>query len=217
MVISLSMCTADESDDPENSCDYTDLAVGIELIDGKAVATATGGEPPYQYVWEGDTEGSELTLTEEGDYEVVVTDARGCTVSGSFLMQGIPNLLGNWEMVVFNHSYPVGVYQNTYDGNCPNIIEYKQTMKGWFTFSEGNTFSYVWTDHLVMLNIFVDDNCEVIEDKPDTISYTTEEGQGTYFYNGIDYTLEYENGNREIVQTIESDRIKIYAEEYVRR
>ena len=53
--------------------------------DGSAIASSTGGNPPYNYVWNnsaGDV--NNITGLTPNDYSVTVTDAKGCTVTAVF-------------------------------------------------------------------------------------------------------------------------------------
>ena len=63
--------------------------------DGSAVAIATGGLPPYSYSWNTGASTNQIFNLCSGNYEVTVTDARGCQskdfmpVSGKFQITGI--------------------------------------------------------------------------------------------------------------------------------
>ena len=50
--------------------------------DGKAVANAKGGTPPYTYEWSNGVNSSTADGLDLGSYSLTVTDANGCTVSG---------------------------------------------------------------------------------------------------------------------------------------
>ncbi len=53
----------------------------FEFCDGGASVTASGGTPPYQYLWPtGDASAAIVDIC-AGDYVVTVTDSRGCTLS----------------------------------------------------------------------------------------------------------------------------------------
>ncbi len=53
------------------------------LTDGTATATPSGGTPPYQYQWNSNPTTPTITNLSPGNYAVTVTDANGCTKSGS--------------------------------------------------------------------------------------------------------------------------------------
>lgn len=64
------------------------MASGSGTLDGTAVATVSGGTAPYQYTWSGvaaQTDSMAVYL-DGGWYSVVVTDANGCSVSDSVLV-----------------------------------------------------------------------------------------------------------------------------------
>ncbi len=50
---------------------------------GSATATVNGGVAPYTYVWSNTASTSSVSGLTAGTYSVVVTDANGCTISGS--------------------------------------------------------------------------------------------------------------------------------------
>ena len=52
--------------------------------DGTASATPTGGKAPYSYLWSNGGTTQTITNLVPGLYTVVVTDANGCTTSGSY-------------------------------------------------------------------------------------------------------------------------------------
>ena len=51
--------------------------------DGKATAVPFGGTPPYTYLWNNGGTTAQITGLVAGTYTVTVTDAKGCTTSGS--------------------------------------------------------------------------------------------------------------------------------------
>ena len=60
--------------------------------DGAISSTVNGGTPPYSYLWDtGDTDPNLSGLT-AGIYALTVTDANGCTVEGSALVDQPPSL-----------------------------------------------------------------------------------------------------------------------------
>jgi len=62
--------------------DITSVACGSNC-DGTAEANASGGSAPYSYSWNTGATDSALTGLCAGVYDVTITDANGCTVSGS--------------------------------------------------------------------------------------------------------------------------------------
>ncbi len=66
-----------------NSTDETTAGAN----DGTATVQPTGGTPPYQYLWTGGQTTSTIENLPPGDYFIVVTDANGCTETGTVTVQ----------------------------------------------------------------------------------------------------------------------------------
>lgn len=59
-----------------------------QLADGELEAFVSGGTPPYNYSWSMNASTDALASGfPKGDYQVVVTDANGCTASGSQIVE----------------------------------------------------------------------------------------------------------------------------------
>ncbi|MCB9300606.1 MAG: T9SS type A sorting domain-containing protein [Lewinellaceae bacterium] len=58
--------------------------------DGAASVSASGGTPPYSYLWSTGATGANLSNLAAGAYTVTVTDAKGCTGSASITIQSFP-------------------------------------------------------------------------------------------------------------------------------
>lgn len=58
------------------------------LCDGSATLTATGGTPPYTYIWSTGAMGPTITGLCAGTYSVTVTDATGCSASSAATIMG---------------------------------------------------------------------------------------------------------------------------------
>lgn len=97
------MCTVDsliiisQPDALTLDLDYTDIT---DNTDGSATIGISGGIEPYNILWSnGDT-----TLTSEpldiGDFNVVVTDANGCSESISFIITGL-HILENTPVTIY--------------------------------------------------------------------------------------------------------------------
>ena len=71
-------------------------------MDGSATVMASGGTPPYSYLWNTANTGASITDLTAGTYEVMVTDANGCSVLGSVDI-GQPT-----ELIVTTMSQDVG-------------------------------------------------------------------------------------------------------------
>ncbi|MBL4755737.1 MAG: T9SS type A sorting domain-containing protein, partial [Flavobacteriales bacterium] len=83
-------CTATSTDVVGTSAGPSVTTTGTDAsclgcLDGTATANATGGTTPYTYLW--DDPGAQTTATANGlgagTYNVIVTDASGCTANGS--------------------------------------------------------------------------------------------------------------------------------------
>ncbi|MCB0637144.1 MAG: gliding motility-associated C-terminal domain-containing protein, partial [Lewinella sp.] len=61
-----------------------------EALDGVANATASGGTPPYTYVWSNGASGASAQNLGAGAYRVTVTDASGCTREGEVQLSAPP-------------------------------------------------------------------------------------------------------------------------------
>ncbi len=55
--------------------------------DGSVTATATGGVPPYKYLWATGALTTEINGLEAGVYAITVTDDKNCTASGQTILQ----------------------------------------------------------------------------------------------------------------------------------
>ncbi|MEZ4992772.1 MAG: SdrD B-like domain-containing protein [Saprospiraceae bacterium] len=60
--------------------------------DGSATATPNGGTPPYVYVWSNGANTATIDGLEPGMYSVTVTDAAGCSDTGSVLLNEAPGV-----------------------------------------------------------------------------------------------------------------------------
>jgi hypothetical protein len=62
-------------------------------LDGELKAIPTGGTGPYFYLWENGSTGQNLNQLSSGDFEVTVTDANGCTFTGTgTVSQAVPQV-----------------------------------------------------------------------------------------------------------------------------
>lgn len=75
-----------------SNCDNSTLAVTTSTIASTVTATATGGQPPYTFLWSNATTGSTVINPPEGNYTVTVTDAANCTASTTTIIS--PPLVG---------------------------------------------------------------------------------------------------------------------------
>jgi len=64
--------------------DYSNFNIScFDEMDGAIDATATGGTPPYQYLWSDGSRLEDIELLSEGTYTLTVTDANSCLDSAS--------------------------------------------------------------------------------------------------------------------------------------
>lgn len=67
------------------------------FADGKATATATGGQQPYLFQWSGNQQQGELVDVPAGKYFVTVTDAKGCSAIDSVEINEPPAINLIWK------------------------------------------------------------------------------------------------------------------------
>jgi hypothetical protein len=101
---------------------FETLATGV----GEAEVSATGGTPPYDYLWSNGQTGATATLAADGAYTVTVTDSNGCSVTANFSTPVsvseiyedkfivFPNPAENNLNVhsVFEHDYVIDIYSS---------------------------------------------------------------------------------------------------------
>lgn len=66
-------------------------------LTGSIITTASGGSAPYTYLWSNGATTANLTLIGVGTYSVLVTDALGCTATGTWTISGplTPLIIGS--------------------------------------------------------------------------------------------------------------------------
>ena len=66
-----------------------------QLADGRLEAFVSGGTPPYNYVWSENSSTDALAIGfGKGEYQLVVTDANGCTTSSSQIVEeAVPKIV----------------------------------------------------------------------------------------------------------------------------
>ena len=60
---------------------------------GSATATPTSGTAPYNYVWVPNGNTQTISNLCSGTYNVTITDANGCTISGSVTLTNPPQIV----------------------------------------------------------------------------------------------------------------------------
>ena len=121
--------TITEPDSLQLHSSITDATVS-GLNNGSVNITVSGGVPPYSFVWSNGETTEDITSLSAGSYQVTITDANLCNVSGSF----------NVDLLMFN---PLDVSQNVSDPNCPGACNGSIDL----TVSGGiPPFSYSWSN-----------------------------------------------------------------------
>lgn len=73
--------------------DYNGFGVScVDSQDGSLSAIASGGNPPYNFLWNNGSGQAQVGSLFAGIYRVTVTDANGCAVSGDFVLTQPPPL-----------------------------------------------------------------------------------------------------------------------------
>ncbi|MEM6396006.1 MAG: gliding motility-associated C-terminal domain-containing protein [Bacteroidota bacterium] len=86
--------------------DQIDPELGLD--NGSITATVSGGTPPYDFSWSTGQNSSTIDNLSAGDYELVVTDANGCTINlSASLVEPIP----------------LSVMISSLDNRCPGVCE----------------------------------------------------------------------------------------------
>ncbi|PZR03605.1 MAG: hypothetical protein DI539_26125 [Flavobacterium psychrophilum] len=145
------------------------------------------------------------------------------THSGAFSVQ-VKNanpLIGTWNMQSFNNGFLPGQYVSTYGFElCPNIVTGGYTTQYLtLTFTESN-FNQTGSDIIVNGNVSKDENCNVIQDLPDTSTTDNYSEDGTYTLNGNTITINSPGDPEPGVETITfitPDKIKIGGDVFVRQ
>ncbi|MHA3789400.1 hypothetical protein ACX0HA_14410 [Flavobacterium hauense] len=157
---------------------------------------------------------SKLKYTYKDDYT---------TLSGtiSINVEKKNQLIGTWNMESFNNGFLPGQYVSTYGFQmCPNIVTGGYTtLHATVTFTE-NTFNVTGSDIIVNGNVGKDENCNVIQDDPDTSTTDNYSEDCTYTLSGNTITITTPGEPEPGVETltfITPDKIKIGGDVFVRQ
>ncbi len=71
----------------------------FESNDGVAVAAGVGGLPPYSYAWSNGENTSQISNLFFGSYTVTITDADGCTVTNTAVINAPPPIIAQIEIL----------------------------------------------------------------------------------------------------------------------
>jgi hypothetical protein len=87
---------------------------------GGAIASPVGGTPPYTYAWSTGATSTAVNDLPAGVYGLTVTDANGCTVSTSFIVNEVPMLMVDLDITnIFCEPTPTGALDATVTGGIP--------------------------------------------------------------------------------------------------
>lgn len=93
-------CTGVAQEDVDVIDDFEVMLTPSNLIcnndnSGRVLATPSGGTPPYTYQWSNGATSNEILGLPAGTYSLTVTDANGCTATGSITLTQPPALIVN--------------------------------------------------------------------------------------------------------------------------
>jgi hypothetical protein len=74
--------------------------------DGTAVATPLGGTPPFQFLWSTGAKMDSLSGLPPGQYSVIVTDALGCSISSTVIVEQTVSTTTRAEAEATLHALP---------------------------------------------------------------------------------------------------------------
>jgi hypothetical protein len=93
---------------PPYACGYSITCNGAN--DGRAVALPTGGTAPFTYLWSNGATTQFLTGLAPGTYSVTVTDASGCSISGSVTLTEPAVLVSSGTVSTYSCGYNVSCF-----------------------------------------------------------------------------------------------------------
>ena len=126
-------CTANSTaaiSQPASAMQITANVTGANCLNGAAGAISlntTGGTAGYTYLWSNGSTSQNLVNLATGNYSVTITDANGCTTSGSYIISGEvefaitasgPTIICSGQTITLSaDSVANGAYQWYYDGD----------------------------------------------------------------------------------------------------
>ncbi len=111
--LSITACNKDNPPTPKSGCE--DFTVVVNQQNNTLVAVPSEGEAPYAYLWTDGSTVNTVTLDTSvvGDFGVTVTDANGCTASGSFQITTNPCDLFNVSISGVNGALTAAAVEGT--------------------------------------------------------------------------------------------------------
>ncbi len=107
----------------KTTCSYT--------LDGAAQVTVTGGTKPYRYQWNNNRQSAAINNLSPGNYSVTVTDERGCSSTGSTLIEP---------------TKPIKATVETQNVSCFGLTD--AAMKVTISNNDGGKYRYKWSNGL---------------------------------------------------------------------
>ncbi|GIV35171.1 MAG: hypothetical protein KatS3mg031_2706 [Chitinophagales bacterium] len=88
--------------------------------DGSASASVSGGTPPYSFLWSNNSTSSTVTNLNKGSHAVTVTDANGCSVSQSIIVDAGPGVsISSFSVTPDSAGLATGSISVTVTGGSP--------------------------------------------------------------------------------------------------
>jgi gliding motility-associated-like protein len=105
---------------------YMSNPATCEASNGSVVTEVTGGTAPYFYNWSNGTSSANLNSASAGNYELVVTDANGCTYTLDLEVESVSNLIAQvyTEDVTCNGRNNGSAIVVVDSGNGPYVYEW---------------------------------------------------------------------------------------------
>jgi gliding motility-associated-like protein len=116
---------------PLNISGSTSIANCLYGIGGSVAVSVSGGTSPYSYLWSNNNTSSALTNVMPGTYTVTVTDANGCTIEDTYVVENDselelhpgPTVICSGDFTtLWVDSIPNATYQWYFNGNILNGI-----------------------------------------------------------------------------------------------
>jgi hypothetical protein len=138
---------------------------------GSAYPFVSGGEPSYSYAWSDGNFADSLLMNEPGAYQLVLSDARGCTDTLNITWPAYPTL-ADWGIVLTDTTLCAGSQYNL-TTSLPEVADYYWTTNGaWLSDS---TTLLLDSAGVYTLNVISLEGCLLV----DSLSLSQEESSFT--------------------------------------